>query len=54
MKDTKRKAWIDFAKFIAMLLVTWEHTSQSLSGETFTNILGGVKLQLFTCLYFLY
>lgn len=37
----KRKAWIDFAKFIAMLLVTWEHTSQSLSGETFTNILGG-------------
>lgn len=49
----KRIDWPDFCKFVAMFLVTFDHASQVVSNQIFNNLLGGVVLLQYTCLYFL-
>lgn len=36
-----RLTYLDFCKFFAMLMVTWGHCAQSISGQVFPNLLGG-------------
>lgn len=40
-KVNERQSWPDFCKFFAMLMVTWGHMAQAISGELFCNLLGG-------------
>lgn len=39
--SNRRLTYLDFCKFFAMLMVTWGHCAQSISGETFPCFLGG-------------
>ena len=41
---SSRLRWPDFCKFLAMFLVTWDHASQVVSGQTFNNLIGGGNL----------
>lgn len=42
----KRLLYPDICKFIAIFLVTWSHCAQIVSGETWTNFLGGIQLDI--------
>ena len=42
----KRLLYPDICKFIAIFLVTWSHSAQCVSGETWTNFLGGKQLDI--------
>lgn len=44
--NSKRLSYPDICKFIAIFLVTWSHCAQCISGETWTNFLGGGTLDI--------
>ena len=41
-----RLLYPDIIKFLAIFLVTWSHCAQVVSGQTWTNFMGGIELDL--------
>lgn len=42
----ERLLYPDICKFLAIFLVTWAHCAQCISGEIWTNFLGGKQLDI--------
>lgn len=42
----KRLTYPDICKFFAIFLVTWSHCAQCISGETWTNFIGGHQIDI--------
>lgn len=51
--NNNRIKYLDFCKFLAMFLVTWDHAAQVISNQTFNNVLWGRLVTVHMPLFFI-